>query len=877
MKIKLALLFCFIMCFLGTSVHAEAASRNSGDFTYTVLGDGTAEITDYSGYADTLTIPSELDDFAVSSIDDLAFKNCTNLISVIIPDSVTSIGDWVFSDCSNLASVIIYGNITSIGDWVFSNCQSLTSVMIPDSVTSIGERAFYNCQSLKSVIIPDNVTFIGDGAFMECRSLTTVTIPDGVTTIGDMVFYDCQSLALVTIPNNVTSIGALAFEGCSNLISVTIPDSVTSIGDQAFFNCQNLTSLTIPDSVTSIGAGAFAVSTSSSDSLTQSSSSAHSVHSLDVDLTPGDYVTFGYYEQDNNRANGSEEIEWLTLDVQNDKALLISRYALDSVPYHNRFADVTWQNCDLRSWLNEDFLNTAFSDEEQAVIVMTDVDNSVNQGNRDWNTNGGNNTRDKVFLLSCKEVEQYFPSETGRVCKPTAYGVDRGIYTKGDLCLWLLRSPGMDQYNIANVNIYGTFWDTGVNNNQYAIRPALWVNLGSEHVEDDNTIELSAEQNDKYQYERLVPYVVFFGYYEQDNNRPNGFEKIEWVVLDVKDGKALLISRYGLDVTQDYYSENWQNSSLRSWLNEDFLKAAFSDEEKAAILATDVDNSINQGNRNWYKDGGNNTTDKIFLLSYREARQYFPSKVDRICKPTAYCLEQGIVQNNCGWYLRTSNFFVGTNGTFYGLTSNNTIYPHSPYRVIENIVAVRPAFWVDLETDIFKSENSGSDDVESLFYFKTKSDPTAIMLYELGNNPDEIIGGKGIKVVVFNEDDNRFERSQLLPDAMQASSSDEIGYVFRCSSELYKREEVGYKAENSISSLPLPDKFVTYLHEVFSVKVTDASTGKVLIESSVTNKETAPDTIDNSVPYYVEMKLTDAEKQDLLKSLCERIGLKWIE
>lgn len=130
--------------------------------------------------------------------------------------------------------------VTSIGSSAFRDCSGLTSVTIPDSVTRIGDYAFYYCSSLTSVNIPDGVTYIGDDAFYSCSKLTSITIPDGVTRIGDSTFYNCSSLMSVTIGNGVTSIVGWAFQNCSKLTSVTIPNSVTSIGKAAFNGCTSL-------------------------------------------------------------------------------------------------------------------------------------------------------------------------------------------------------------------------------------------------------------------------------------------------------------------------------------------------------------------------------------------------------------------------------------------------------------------------------------------------------------------------------------------------------------------------------------------------------------------------------------------------------------
>ncbi|MGI5874706.1 MAG: leucine-rich repeat protein [Bacillota bacterium] len=206
----------------------------------------------YCSNLTSITLPD-----SVTSIGYEAFYDCTGLTSITIPDGVTSIGESAFQYCTGLKSITLPDSLTSIGDYAFYGCSGLTSITIPDSVTSIGEQAFTGCTGLTSITIPDSVTSIGDWAFNDCTGLTSITIPDSVTSIGDSAFYDCAGLTSVTLPDGVTSIGNCAFNGCTGLTSITIPDSVTSIGERAFFGCTSLKSITIPDSVTSIGEQAF--------------------------------------------------------------------------------------------------------------------------------------------------------------------------------------------------------------------------------------------------------------------------------------------------------------------------------------------------------------------------------------------------------------------------------------------------------------------------------------------------------------------------------------------------------------------------------------------------------------------------------------------
>ena len=188
-------------------------------------------------------------------------------------------------------------------------------------------------------------------------------------------------------------------------------------------------------------------------------------------------VTFGAYEQDSNISNGKEDIEWIVLEKDDNKALLISKYALDCQPYNTERKDVTWETCSLRKWMNETFLKEAFDEKEQAMIQTTTVTADKNPGN---------STTDKVFLLSISEVEKYFASDEQRKCVSTKYALQQGAYTADDYmvdgqatCWWWLRSSGNFREIAANVTDSGRVDAFGnfVYNDYSCVRPALWINL----------------------------------------------------------------------------------------------------------------------------------------------------------------------------------------------------------------------------------------------------------------------------------------------------------------------------------------------------------------------------------------------------------------
>ena len=210
--------------------------------------------------------------------------------------------------------------------------------------------------------------------------------------------------------------------------------------------------------------------------------------------TVGNIVSFGIYEQDNNTTNGLEPIEWIVLDYdeKGHKALLLSKYGLDSKPfneYNHRLGPESWSRCTLRNWLNGFFLQSAFIAEERSAILTTSVDNSSSQGYERWNTSGENNTQDKVFLLSYAEMNEYLAIYSNMTqVTPTSYAIKQGAFTSSrnktpeDTVAgwWWLRSPGLNKNSAAIVFTDGSCNSSSVRCEDGCVRPALWINLKSD-------------------------------------------------------------------------------------------------------------------------------------------------------------------------------------------------------------------------------------------------------------------------------------------------------------------------------------------------------------------------------------------------------------
>lgn len=207
----------------------------------------TAEVTsNINKYFGKISIPSTVNyeniTYSVTTIGPKAFYDCSNLVSVTIPNSVTSIGDVVFGSCTRLTTITIPNSVTDIGVDAFAG-SGLNSIVIPNSVKTIRHGAFFCCSRLTSVTIGTGLTSIDELVFGLCRQLTSITIPNSVKTIGNNAFQECTSLTTITIPNSVTSIGKYAFHKCNVLKTVVIGSSVKYIYEKAFAECNKLNEL----------------------------------------------------------------------------------------------------------------------------------------------------------------------------------------------------------------------------------------------------------------------------------------------------------------------------------------------------------------------------------------------------------------------------------------------------------------------------------------------------------------------------------------------------------------------------------------------------------------------------------------------------------
>lgn len=443
-----------------------------------------------------------------AGITQISFTGCTALEKVALPESVSSVS---VTNCTTLKSIALPKNVTSVS---FSGCTSLTSLSLPESLTSIGDSAFKGCTSLESIFLPESLTSIGDSAFAGCAKLKTVKLPDSLISIGESAFDGCEALENITLPKTLTSIGASAFRDCL-LHTVSVPPQITVLEDNLFNGCSELKDVYLPERIRTIYPTAFGRCnqlekvyyagedmpsvvypkwskiqwTSSYEWTYKRSAYLYEIFD-DVgfiingeewklfedtgrriiddikDANVDDVVCFGQYEQDNDTSNGKEEIYWIVKDKQDDKLLLASCYILDIQPYHGVNEQVTWETCDLRAWLNGEFLDNAFSDEEMKSISITTNNNPDDKENK---VDGGNATEDWVFMPS---------SDVMYDAKPTNYVLAQGIEHYDRYWYWF-RSPSFEETWFQTTYFFvhlsgGNKADVRV---EEGILPMMWINL----------------------------------------------------------------------------------------------------------------------------------------------------------------------------------------------------------------------------------------------------------------------------------------------------------------------------------------------------------------------------------------------------------------
>ena len=182
-------------------------------------------------------------------------------------------------------------------------------------------------------------------------------------------------------------------------------------------------------------------------------------HIKDADVH--DVITLGKYEQDANLENGSEDVEWIVLEKNDETALLISRFALDTVKFNETREGVTFEASTLCAFLNGDFYNNVFNDDEKAIFPESEG---------------------KVFLLSKEDAFKYLSVDETHVDRAlaTAFAKSKGARTRNDACFWWLEDAGNTENSAKYVYFDGTVQDNGfaVDYSEVAVRPVIRVKLG---------------------------------------------------------------------------------------------------------------------------------------------------------------------------------------------------------------------------------------------------------------------------------------------------------------------------------------------------------------------------------------------------------------
>ena len=462
-----------------------------------------------------------------------------------------------------------------------------------------------------------------------------------------------------------------------------------------------------------------------------------------------------------------EPIQWRVLSVDGDDAFLVSEQNLDCQAYSGEEDDeVTWETCALRTWLNDTFMNRAFSNAEKSSIKNTVV---INDNNPYYDTEGGNDTNDKIYLLSIDEVrnvnygfdKKFDKDSLSRMVKNTAYAKECGISTEKEYPgngMWLLRSPGYGGNNVAHVWYSGMGHEDGLfigfNDTDAGVRPALHLNLSADVWKKDreirkvknyvttwNTITFGTYAKSRYTPKQLPSNPVegktytdsdgtkmvykewITGKWDEEKGEDitetvGGYFKVEpikWRVLHIDGNEAVILADNNLDgqpYNDEYENVTWEKCTLRNWLNNSFYNHAFTTEEQKAIITTRV---TNVANPYYGTEGGEDTNDKIYLLSFDEVQntaygfdgEYHLYSPTREAKNTDYTKVCGVKtdtdpnhEGSGSWWLRSPGLYsYRALNVMYGWYSN-----HGEGTSVNDCNTVRPVLHLNITSSLWKKE-----------------------------------------------------------------------------------------------------------------------------------------------------------------------------
>ena len=349
----------------------------------------------------------------------------------------------------------------------------------------------------------------------------------------------------------------------------------------------------------------------------------------------GDKIVMGAWE--------GEALSWTVICQHVGKALMICDKVVDKRVYNEKRGIANWKDSDVRSWLNGEFYDKAFNDGEKELVLMSALKTRYTEDYKFYYTE----TEDHVFLLSVSEFSKYLmgkgasafgvPIEALAKKKPYmsevkgVEGVEKGM-------TWWLRDGSDESGYACDVAGYDAKYSTYGNeaDNSSGVRPAMWIVYDGEFMkeyEEGKTAPRADEALDAKLKELKAGDVFTFGRYDINPRVSDGYEDTSWVVLE--DAGDYLFITLNAPIVSYYYQREpfegdltWAKSELRQFINdEEFLNELFTPQEKAKLQATQI---TTEGDEMWKREGGDDTVDRLFLLSKAEVEKYFPTAEEQV-------------------------------------------------------------------------------------------------------------------------------------------------------------------------------------------------------------------------------------------------------